>query len=770
MADKVFKDGKLIVVRGGGKDSGQGSKMPDPKVQQAAYDKKAPAANEPEQRKLDYSSAGRNNEPLTKDVIEQINKLKTESTTESLISLIQYFGHPKWLARKLASDAMVEVGEKAVPLISQTVFLSQSSLNEDSLYWSIRTLGMIGNNATSGLITMMNSPNLPKSHKIFVVRALENCKNKEAIGALISCFTDDSWVIRREAGNTLAKLGDVVVPYLKTGFAGGNEDIRYWSVKILGGILGSGAIEYFKKMLKSDKRDMRYFAAAALGEIDSEDALDALAEAFSDDSWLVRAQVSEILEKKGTASVRVLKKVLETGSSDAKFLSVKLMSKVMGRDAISYISKIATKADTELKFFALSALAETLDETAMGTLVDALSDKVWLVRKHASALLEKFGLRVVPYLKANLSTSKDENLRYWSIVTLCNIGKPAMEDIRNFFNSADKKEKITLIQNLRRDAAIELSQMLFESFSDKHWPVRNEAYKKLCEIPEYLVPTIFDYANHPSSDIRYWVNQILKNNEMAISKSLLNCMVVDKQLGEIGDALKQNAMNLLLKLSQPDVVTNMIEHAIANCDANLLMKLRSDEFFEGLFSAYMDDNFESKSQKFRDFVVEALKFLAPERVQYIKGKLKDSNVDRKRLMTILSSVSDPSVGEMVTDMVDDDDPKVRLNSLKTLLQNMPNNEGLYDKVIETFKGEDEGGRLKFISEMPPIKNDKMLRLLINQFRICNEADCVWFARLIVEWGAHVSEYFNGIMGETSDPKIKFWLSKVVNHINGVEFL
>lgn len=768
MPEKIFKDGKLVVVRGG-KDSGQGGKMPDPKAQQAAYEKKAvPESEAP--RKADYSSSGRNNEPLTKDVIEQICKLKQEGTTESLISLIQYFGHPKWLARKLASDAMVEVGEKAVPLISQTVFLSQSSLNEDSLYWSIRTLGIIGNNATTGLVTMLNSPNLPKSHKIFVVRALENCRNKEAIGALINCFTDDSWVIRREAGNTLTKLGEVVVPYLKTGFSGGNEDIRYWSVKVLGGILGNGAIEYFKKMLKSDKRDMRYFAAAALGEIDSDEALDALADAFSDDSWLVRAQVSEILEKKGAAAVRVLKKILETGSSDAKFLSVKLMSKVMGRDAIAYISKIATKADTELKFFALSALAETLDESAMGTLVDALSDKVWLVRKHASALLEKFGTRVVPHLMNTLSTSKDENLRYWSIVTLCNIGKPAMEEIRGFFNSADKKEKITLIQNLRRDATIELSQMLFESFADRHWPVRNEAYKKLCEIPEYLVPTIFDFVNHQSSDIRYWVNQLLKNNEMAVSRSLLNCMAVDGHLGELGDTLKQNAMNLLLKLSQPDVVTNMVEHAIANCNAELLMKLRSDEFFEGLFAAYMDPSYESKSQKFRDFVVEALKFLSPNRVPYIKSKLKDSNVDRQRLMKILSGVSDPSVGEMVTDFVSDDDPRVRLNSLKVLIQSMPNNEGLYDKVIETFRTESDGGRLKFISEMPPIKNEKMLRLLINQFKVCNEADCVWFARLLVEWGAHVCEYFNGIQCETSDPKIKYWLTKVVNHINGVEFL
>ncbi|HNY13308.1 MAG TPA: HEAT repeat domain-containing protein, partial [Candidatus Wallbacteria bacterium] len=358
MAEKVFKDGKLVVIKTGRTihDLKRGQ-MNDPLSHK---DEKPQEESVPV--KHSYISTGRNNEPLTDELKAKIEKLGAEGTTEAMISLIQLFSHPKWAARKLASDIMVGFGEKTVPVISQTVFLSQNTLDEDSLYWSIRTLGTIGALATPALVTVLNSVVLPKSYKVFVVRAMESCKTKEGIAALINCFNDESWLIRREAGNILMKMGDLVVAHLKAAFTTGSEDVRYWSVKILGGILGKGAIEYFKKMLKSEKRDMRYFAAAALGEIGDEEALDSLAETFSDDSWLVRAQVAEILEKKGKAAVKVLKKVLEAGSSDAKFMAIKLMSKILGKDAVNYISKIVSTADTDLKFFGLSALAETMDE------------------------------------------------------------------------------------------------------------------------------------------------------------------------------------------------------------------------------------------------------------------------------------------------------------------------------------------------------------------------------------------------------------------------
>ena len=781
MAEKVFKDGKLVVIKSGRTiDDIRGGKG----RQNAPGE--SPAAPEQEPDKTAGSGrtakALRNNEPVTDDVKAQIEKLRQSASSESVISLIQFFGHPKWLVRKLASEAIASLGEKAVPIVSQTVFLSQS-LDEDSLYWSIRTFGMIGHQATTALITLLNSSNIPSQYKVFIIRAFETCKTKESINTLIGCFSDESWLIRREASNVLVKMGELVVPYLKAAFSAGSEDVRYWSVKVLGGILGRGAIEYFKKMLKSEKRDMRYFAAAALGEIEDEEALDALCDAFSDDSWLVRAQVSEILEKKGKSSLPILKKVLETGSSDAKFLSIKLMSKVMGKDAVAYISNIAQKADTELKFFTLSALTETMNESVIPLLIDALNDKIWLVRKHASSLLEKYGVAAAPSLLQILEKNKDENMRYWALITLGSIGKSARAEIKKIFSTIDKKEKITLIQALSHDAAVELMPELFECFSDTHWPVRNEAYRKLSEVPEYLVPSIFEFYSHANPDIKYWTGQLINSFQGIISQSLLKCLGSSSSPGDLGDELKKDALEMLLSMTQPEVIINMIEHAIANDDSAMLEKLKAPEFYEGILSLYMNDNFEGYNPQTKNFITGVLKSGCDSRAELISNHAENNPAAADRIMSIIAMSKNHTLRELyarlsgnpfpaasdqpsASEPVQTDRPEMQHKKA----QPAPSSEAAMEEKLNIFLSLDEKEKLNFISEAKPIRDEKMLKLLISQFRVAGEGDCRWVALLIIEWWSDQLEYISALKESTANPKLKYWLEKITRHINGVEFL
>lgn len=784
MAEKVFKDGKLVVIKSGRTiDDIRGGKgrqnSPAPGETPAAPDSEAKSAPTPSK----IVKSLRNNEPVTDDVRLQIEKLRQAGTSESVISLIQFFGHPKWLVRKLASEAIASLGEKAVPIVSQTVFLSQS-LDEDSLYWSIRTFGMIGHQATTALITLLNTSSIPSQYKVFIIRAFESCKTKESINTLIGCFSDESWLIRREASNVLVKMGEIVVPYLKAAFAAGNEDVRYWSVKVLGGILGKGAIEYFKKMLKSEKRDMRYFAAAALGEIEDEEALDALCEAFSDDSWLVRAQVSEILEKKGKNSLGILKKVLETGSSDAKFLSIKLMSKVMGKDAVAYISKIAQKADTELKFFTLSALTETMNESVIPLLIEALNDKIWLVRKHASSLLEKYGAAAAPALIQILDKNRDENIRYWALITLGNIGRAANADIRRILPVIDKKEKITLIQALNHDAAVDLMPELFECFADTHWPVRNEAYKKLSEVPEYLVPSIFEYYNHANPDIKYWTGQLINSFQGIISQSLLKCLTSAGAPGGLGDELKKDAMEMLLSMTQPEVIINMIEHAIANEDPAMLEKLKSPEFYEGVFRLYLSENFDLYNVQARNFITGVLKSGCDSRADLISNHAENNPAAADRIMSIIAMSKNHSLRELYTKLSGKPAPAASAEpephaAVEAGPQETPpkpmrtagqTSETVMEEKLNIFLALDDKEKLNFISDEKPIKDEKMLKLLISQFRVAGESDCRWVALLIIEWWSDQLEYINTLKDGTANPKLKYWLEKITRHINGVEFL
>ncbi len=784
MAEKVFKDGKLVVIK-------SGRTIDDIKSARNRQHASAgePFETPPQPAPVDATSAKhataksarspRNNEPLTDDIKQQIESLRQTASSEAIISLIQFFGHPKWLARKLASEAIANLGEKAIPIVSQTVFLSQS-LDEDSLYWSIRTFGMIGHQASTALITLLNSANIPSQYKVFIIRAFETCKTKESINTLIGCFSDDSWLIRREAANVLVKMGEMVVPHLKASFSGGNEDIRYWSVKVLGGILGKGAIEYFKKMLKSEKRDMRYFAAAALGEIEDEEALDALCDAFSDDSWLVRAQVSEILEKKGKNSLGILKKVLETGSSDAKFLSIKLMSKVMGKDAVAYISNIAQKADTELKFFTLSALTETMNENVIPLLIEALSDKIWLVRKHASSLLEKYGAMAAPHLIQILDKNRDENMRYWALTTLGSIGKSAHAELKKVFNAIDKKEKITLIQALSQDSIVELMPELFECFADTHWPVRNEAYKKLAEVPEYLVPAIFEFYKHANPDIKYWSGQLINNFQNIISQSLLKCLNSSCAPGDLGEELKKDALAMLLSMTQPEVIINMIEHAIASQDSAMLEKIKAAEFYEGIFNLYLSENYGAYNGQAKNFITGVLKSSCDAHSDFIINHANNNISAGDKICSVIAMSKNHELRELYNKLTGGKTSSPPENNYEqdrsdfaatpSPKQGALSSDAVLEEKLNIFLSLDEKDKLNFISEEKPIKDEKMLKLLISQFRVAGESDCRWVALLIIEWWPDQLNYINALKENTANPKLKYWLDKITRHIDGVEFI
>jgi HEAT repeat protein len=780
MAEKVFKDGKLVVIKSGRTidDIKSAKNLQHSGGALSDTPKPAPAETPPAKGVAAKSTrTPRNNEPLTDEVKRQIESLRQPASSESIISLIQFFGHPKWLARKLASEAIASLGEKAIPIVSQTVFLSQS-LDEDSLYWSIRTFGMIGHQASTALVTLLNSTNIPSQYKVFIIRAFETCKTKESINTLIGCFSDDSWLIRREAANVLVKMGEMVVPYLKASFSGGNEDIRYWSVKVLGGILGKGAIEYFKKMLKSEKRDMRYFAAAALGEIEDEEALDALCEAFSDDSWLVRAQVSEILEKKGKSSLGILKKVLETGSSDAKFLSIKLMSKVMGKDAVAYISNIAQTADTELKFFTLSALTETMNENVIPLLIDALSDKIWLVRKHASSLLEKYGAMAAPHLIQILDKNRDENMRYWALTTLGSIGKTARDEMKKVFNTVDKKEKITLIQALSHDSIVELMPELFECFADTHWPVRNEAYKKLAEVPEYLVPAIFEFYNHANPDIKYWAGQLINNFQSIISQSLLKCLNSSCAPGDLGEELKKDALAMLLSMTQPEVIINMVEHAIANNDAAMLEKIKASEFYEGIFNLYLSENYDAYNGQAKNFITGVLKSGCDSHSDFIINHANNNIAAGDKICSVIAMAKNHELRQLYARLAGAPSPAAEESQQENQDFTAPrpqkqasfSSAAVLEEKLNIFLSLDEKDKLNFISEEKPIKDEKMLKLLITQFRVAGESDCRWVALLIIEWWPDQLNYITALKENTANPKLKYWLDKITRHINGVEFI
>jgi len=587
-------------------------------------------------------------ESSVKRALEDVHNLSCEGTPYAVIKLIQFFGHPEWCVRKSASDCLARFEEKS--LVSTLVTQIDNSLNayktsatEDTIYWCIRTLGAFGSGATKTLLKILGKPMLTESYRIFVIRALENCQSEDVAAELVKYLGNDSWAIRRETSAALVKIGSPAVPVLKKAFTQGTEDVKYWAVKSLGGILGRSATTYFKNMLGSEKQSLRYFAAAALGEIEDAESLEILGEALSDPSWQIRIQVYEIFERKGKAALGVLKGVLRSGSNDAKLLSIKLMSRLTDIDIINYILKMAEKGDTELKLFALSSIADTQDSAYIPLLVKKFSDPEWVVRKHTSILIEKFGEKAVHTLSSLLKNNSDEELRYWAIVTLCNIGLCAIKEIQKFYSDASKKEKIVFLQSIRRDCWARMLDMIFESFADRNWPVRNEAFKKLCEMPELAAETALKYMNHQNADIRYWTNQFIAGNPASVSEKFSAIFENEKEFEKIDQKERGNIINLALELNKPELVAKILEYALKTSDSNLLYKLQSAALFKPLLLISMSDGFDSRPKKFRTFISDSVANNLPFNIDTVKECASRPGFSKKIMARILSECEDARV-------------------------------------------------------------------------------------------------------------------------------
>lgn len=597
------------------------------------------------------AGASRKSQPSEQDssvkrALDEISGLSCEGTPYAVIKLIQYFGHPEWCVRKSASDGLARFDEKILfpSLVSQidnSLNSYKTSSTEDTLYWCIRTFGAFGEGAARQLLKLLGKPMLTESYRIFVIRSLENCRSEEVAAELIKYLGSDSWAVRRETSAALTKIGEAAVPALKKAFTGGSEAVKYWAVKSLGGILGKSAIAYFSKMLGSERQSLRYFAAAALGEIDDAESLEILGGALSDPSWQIRIQVYEIFERKGKAALPVLKSVLRAGSNDAKLLSIKLMSRLTDMDVVNYILKIAEKGDTELKLFALSSIADTQNPAYIALLVKKFADPEWVVRKHTSILIEKFSDRAVAPLAAILKNSTDEELRYWAIVTLCNIGLPAMKEIQKYYAEASKKEKIVFLQSLRRDCAAQMVETIFDSFADRNWPVRNEAFKKLCEMPEAAAETALKYMTHQNADIKYWTNQFIATNQAFVIEKFRTFFE-----GEFArlDAKNQTGMiNLALEFDDPALVSVIVERALRASDSNLLYKLQSAAHFKPLLLTAMSPDFESKPKKFKSFIFDSIVNNVSFNIDTVKSCAGHPGFSKETLARILESCEDQRV-------------------------------------------------------------------------------------------------------------------------------
>ncbi len=416
----------------------------------------------------------------------EIAGLEKAGDANSMTRLFELFGHEIWQVRKLSSLAFVRINivhQNAMDFLSGAL-LKMKFKSEDAVYWAIQAASGIKTGAAGYLMSWASNDDFPKNYRPHLIKSLARVNDTASVSFLIEALADENWIVRKEAAAALITFGKNIIPQLQSAFANDKIEIRTWIARIIGQILGRDAYAFFKNMLQAERKEMRYYAISALSEIRDPQATAAIVAKIADPSWLIRVQVSDVLEKIGEEALPYLRKMLQDGSSDEKFLSIKIIQKIMKEKAFGIIRDSLNLDDNESKILSLSALSETQERSAVALLCDSLTDHNYLIQRHAANLMIQLGEKILPDIGDAFKKTRNEVIRYWLLDVLNTFGTESAFDLQcGLFAEAAKREKIQIMQSVTAGSDITLNRrkayLLMSALLDKSYSVRNSAFNQV---------------------------------------------------------------------------------------------------------------------------------------------------------------------------------------------------------------------------------------------------------------------------------------------------
>ena len=267
-----------------------------------------------------------------------INALGKTGSAKAVNPLIEQLGSESWSVRKAAAEALWEIGEPAVdPLVKCLI-----SENPDVQYWAIQVLGEIGDTRAVGpVIKKLNDENQPEEKRISCIKALGEIEDPAAIQALIGQLGNNSWFVRRAAGEALWQIGPAAVGDLIRALDNQNVDVRYWASKVLGEMQAKEAVTPLIKMLEDKEWSIRSGAAYSLGEIGDERAAEALLKYLEDPNEIVRKNVVIALGQIGDSkAIKSSESALEDESEWVRRYAAETLEKIKDKKVdIEYAKK-----------------------------------------------------------------------------------------------------------------------------------------------------------------------------------------------------------------------------------------------------------------------------------------------------------------------------------------------------------------------------------------------------------------------------------------------
>ena len=518
-------------------------------------------------------------EPDCLRFLEEINSAildrmpDTDHARTLAASMLPCLRHRAWKVRKKSAEVISLFGDNVMDLVVPHL----TSPDRDLAFWASRVVASFGDSGVTQLGQLLDDPD--PERRLYVINALRESSSRKGAPYLIKALADPQWSNRKVAAEALESLGKSMVPLLLKAFNRLNEDVKFWSIRVVGKLTGSEGVASLKKILASKDQNLRYYAVLALGEIPCTESVQSLVDALSDKTWIIRKLAADMLKKIGKPAIPVLKESLQAEDPDIRYWATRLLGRIMKSRAIPILADLLASNDDNTRHFALLAMGETGSAKAVPHLIRCFSDPSWMIREQAAELISRAGEKAIPTLK-KAAKAGDMDTRFWAIRILSAMGFKYLDFMVTDFSEQDSRVRLYFLSSLKPERNRKLVTFLIDCLADPSWPVRNKSAELLTKIGPGAIPRLELAAAEGDADKGFWASRVIDKIRQTAMKPL------EKALGDFNIRAVRKAVNTVArkfrKINERAVARQVVEllfkHTDIYCrELTRLVALFSDE-------------------------------------------------------------------------------------------------------------------------------------------------------------------------------------------------
>ncbi len=437
--------------------------------------------------------------------------------------------------RVAAYRKLTDLGHKALPVI-RTLALEGST---DQRFWCVKLLRGVGRDAASALEGCIHEEDSVILGQ--VLEGLGELRQDSSIPFLFPLLTSCSYRIRNLAFQALKKYGDKIYKDLEEMVQSDDEDLFFWSVRLLGA-MGHRAHALLHKLLKEADAERRFLLAAALGESGDSRVIRLLVQSLGDKPALISRRANEALIQIGKASIRPVLEALRDvqpqsvrwyfftlcslGEEGMEELSIWLEGRselwlwdardeflFLGKHLPRLLTRLVEAKDRRLRFFAFSmALEKGLErfqEDVMDLAILGLRDSCWPIRKMCAEWLAEQGAEAVRRLSFRLASAQEDEF-FW-LLDIFKKSPKGRELLAERLDPSERMRASSIAQALQGAVPSQAVDPLVQCLRSEHWIVRKSASEALASAGKASLRRVVQALISPHEEQVFWLGRALKS-------------------------------------------------------------------------------------------------------------------------------------------------------------------------------------------------------------------------------------------------------------------